>query len=230
MADKTVDEQQPFETEMPFGTDSFADNPEPRCPCILLLDTSTSMQGAPIAALNAGLLAFKEELLTDTLALKRIEVALISFGPVTLVNDFHTAPSFAPPTLKAQGDTPMAAAIIDAIDKVRLRKEMYRSNGIAFYRPWIFLITDGAPTDEWQSAAQAIREGEANKAFAFFAVGVESANMTILKQLAVREPLKLDGLKFRELFQWLSNSMKSVSRSVPGTAVPLDSPQGWAEL
>lgn len=225
-----MDEQLPFETDIPFGTDSFADNPEPRCPCILLLDTSASMQGAPIAALNAGLQSFKEELMTDSLALKRIEVALMSFGPVTLVNDFHTAPSFSPPTLNAQGDTPMATAILEAIDKVRLRKEMYRSNGIAFYRPWIFLITDGAPTDEWQSAAVAIREGEANKAFAFFAVGVESANMTILKQLAVREPLKIEGLKFRELFQWLSNSMKSVSRSVPGTAVALESPQGWAQL
>jgi hypothetical protein len=219
-----------FDEQIPFGTDSFADNPEPRCPCILLLDTSASMQGAPITALNAGLQVFKEELTSDTLAMKRIEVALLSFGPVTLVNDFHTAPSFVSPTLNAQGDTPMGAAIIQALDKVRLRKEEYRSNGIAFYRPWIFLITDGAPTDDWQAAANAIREGEASKAFAFFAVGVENANMSILKQLAAREPLKLEGLKFRELFQWLSNSMKSVSRSVPGTAVPLDSPQGWAEL
>lgn len=75
-----------------------------------------------------------------------------------------------------------------------------------------------------------VREGEASKSFAFFAVGVAGANMDVLKQISVRDPLKLEGLKFRELFQWLSNSMKSVSQSVPGTAVPIQSPQGWAEV
>ncbi|MCL4678127.1 MAG: hypothetical protein KJ017_05990 [Alphaproteobacteria bacterium] len=37
-----------FAAQVPFGTDSFADKPEPRCPCLLLLDTSGSMSGAPI--------------------------------------------------------------------------------------------------------------------------------------------------------------------------------------
>ena len=69
-----------------------------------------------------------------------------------------------------------------------------------------------------------MREGEAAKSFAFFAVGVENARMDILAKISVREPLKLQGLRFRELFQWLSNSMKSVSQSVPGTAVPIGHP------
>jgi len=54
--------------------------------------------------------------------------------------------------------------------------------------------------------------------------------MEILKQISVREPLKLEGLKFRELFVWLSNSMKAVSQSIPGDAVKIESPQGWAEI
>jgi len=53
----------------------FADNPEPRCPCVLLLDTSGSMQGEPINALNNGLRAFKDDLIKDALASKRVEVA-----------------------------------------------------------------------------------------------------------------------------------------------------------
>jgi len=219
-----------FSEQVAFGTDNFADNPEPRCPCLLLLDTSGSMGGAPIAELNAGLIGFKDELVTDSLAMKRVEVAVISFGPVNIQNSFHTAPNFFPPNLSANGDTPMGAAIKQGLDLVRQRKDEYKANGISYYKPWVFLITDGSPTDEWQSAAALVREGENSGSFAFFAVGVAGANMDALRQISVREPLRLDGLKFRELFQWLSNSMKSVSQSVPGTVVPIQSPQGWAEV
>ena len=114
------------------------------------------------------------------------------------------------------------------------RKAMYRSHGISFYRPWVFLITDGAPTDSWQAAAAAAREGETSKKFAFFAVGVQGADMSVLAQFTTREPLRLDGLKFKALFQWLSNSMKSVSRSQVGDTVPLTDPTkgptGWASV
>ena len=92
------------------------------------------------------------------------------------------------------------------------------------------MITDGSPTDSWKSAAAAIKEGESSKSFAFFAVGVKGADINTLKKISVREPLRLKGLKFRELFLWLSNSMKSVSRSVPGEVLALAPPTGWAEL
>jgi uncharacterized protein YegL len=216
--------------QQPIGPVTFADNPEPRCPCLLLLDSSGSMSGKPISELNAGLKAFKEELQSDSLAVKRVEVAIVTFGPVNIINDFNTAQNFVIPTLEAGGDTPMGEAIKRGIELIKNRKNEYKTNGISFYRPWIFLITDGAPTDEWERSASAIREGEAGKSFAFFAVGVQNADMNILKQISVREPLKLQGLKFRELFQWLSNSMKSVSRSNPGDKIQLAPPSGWSEL
>jgi uncharacterized protein YegL len=221
-------------SQKPFGTDDFALNPEPRCPCLLLLDVSSSMSGEPITELNEGLKAFRDELLADPLASKRVEVACITFGPVHVATEFETAGVFQPPWLRALGETPMGAAIKSGVELVRLRKEAYRSNGIAFYRPWIFLITDGEPTDAWAEAAKKVKEGEASKAFAFFAVGVKGANMAVLKQISVREPLKLKGVRFRGLFQWLSNSMKSISRSTPGDEVPLKNPtqgpDGWASI
>lgn len=225
------EEQIPFaDEEQAFEGAEFVDNPEPRCPCVLLLDTSKSMSGKPIEELNAGLKLFRDELLEDELASKRVEVAIVAFGPTRVENDFSTPEFFEAPELMAEGETPLGAAIEQALELVDQRKETYRENGINYYRPWIFLITDGAPTDTWEAAAKKIQAGEKDGRFAFFPVGVQNANMEVLAKLSTRKPLHLDGLRFRDLFSWLSRSLHKVSQSQLGSEVALPSPTGWTSV
>lgn len=220
--------------QIPFGADNFAENPEQRTACVLLLDISGSMNGQPIAELNAGVQTYKECLVADALASKRVETAIVSFGgQVQTVCDFSTVEAFHPAALTAGGDTPMGAAILQGIDMLRRRKELYKAHGVPYTRPWIFLFTDGAPTDEWRSAAAQVQQGENAKNFLFWTIGVEGASFDVLRQISTRsEPLKLKGLAFREFFRWLSSSLAAASRSKPGEAVSLANPtgpKGWGE-
>ncbi|BDA76276.1 von Willebrand factor, type A (plasmid) [Calothrix sp. PCC 7716] len=219
---------------MPVGLPEFAVNPENRVPVVLLLDTSASMSGQPIQELNKGIVALKKDILRDTQASLSVEVAIVGFGPVQLIQDFVTIDNFTPPILEAQGNTPIAEAIDSALDLLEDRKATYKANGIQYYRPWVFLITDGAPTDSsdyWRAAAHRIQEDEANRRLLFFAVGVQGANMQILKQIAPpeRPPVLLNGLDFSSLFIWLSTSMKRVSSGKVGEVLALP-PVGWGQI
>jgi uncharacterized protein YegL len=212
----------------------FADNPEPRCPCVLLVDTSGSMKGDRITALNVGLHTFQSELNKDALARRRVELAVISFGgEVRVVQPFVTIDDFKPPILQTGGLTPMGAAICHALDLLDARKALYKTNGVAYYRPWVFLITDGAPEGEAPEviyeAAQRIKAEEAAKRVAFFTVGVEGADMDQLAGISPRPPVKLRGLCFVDLFVWLSRSTQQVAHSRVGDQVALP-PVDWGSV
>ncbi len=218
-------------------------NPQhPHCPTVLVLDTSGSMAGDKIRQLNDAIRFFQEDVASDDLARKRVEVALVSFGgDVRLEQAFASAEEMTAPTLRADGGTPMGEAILKAVELVRDRKAEYRSVGTDYFRPWIFLITDGQPTDmapgdgTWQQVVEAVHGGESRGEFLFFGVGVDPADMRSLAELcpAGRPPLKLRPGHFKEMFAWLSKSQQRVSASRVGEQVPLPDPagpHGWAEI
>ena len=199
----------------------FAENQEPRCPCVLRLDTSGSMEGEPIAALNAGLREFKSDIIGDSVALKRVEVAVVAFdNTVRLVQDFMTLERFEPPELTAQGLTHMGATIHTALDMVEQRKNRYKESGIAYYLPWVLMIADGDPLGEIptfvEDAISRIRRESNTEKIVFFTVAVEGADIFLLMKMGSDRILRLDGLKFNELFVWLSRSMQAATRKKGG--------------
>lgn len=209
----------------------FQINKEPRCACVLLLDTSNSMKGDKIRRLNEGYKLLLNTLKKDSLAALRVELSVITFGDtVKVVQDFTTVDQITAKNLVCDGGTPMGEVITVAVSKVTERKKVYKSNGVRYYRPWIFMITDGEPTDEWKSAATLVQNQENGGHLLFFAVGVEGADMHILRQISVREPLALQGLKFVEMFQWLSASLSTVSGTNPGNMVQMPDISSWGAV
>ena len=187
--------------------------------CILVLDTSGSMYGAPIDELNNGLQRFQEEVLNDGNAADKVEVSIITFGStVTQIQQPAMLDQFDMPSLEPYGTTPMIEALEQAILLAEDRKTWYKNNGLGYYRPWIILMTDGAPDTPHEVPAMAakISNLKAQKKLELTAIGVgDDADMNILKQLTPMTA-KLKGTDFTGFFQWLSASMSIVSQSIPG--------------
>lgn len=219
--------------QVPLGQSNLFLNPDRRCPCVLVLDNSYSMHGPKIDQLNNGVAAFQNDVSRDLVALKRIEIAVVTFGPVKVAQPFTTVDRLAMPPLVADNDTPMGQAVMTGLKLLEDRKSDYRQAGVPYFRPWMFLITDGLPTDDVSAASRAIKQAEASKSLSFFGVGVDTADMNELAKMSARPPLHLNGLSFPQMFLWLSSSLKSISRSTPGQAVPLPNPTGpggWATV
>lgn len=211
--------------------DDLIDNPTPRCPVALVLDTSGSMYGAPIEQLNAGAQLFIDEVKRDDLARWSVDLAVYTAGgSADCIQSFigvEQVAGLAP--FSAGGGTPLGQATRMALDDLDVRKKAYRDAGVPYYQPWLVLISDGVPTDTWQSAAQRARELSAQRKLICLPVGIQGADLCVLGHFSSKPPVALDGLKFRELFQWLSASMAHVSASTSCDAsVQLPSMDSWA--
>jgi uncharacterized protein YegL len=194
-----------------------------------------SMKGAPIDALNAGVQRFRDELVKDKLASRRVEVAVVSFNThIDVLQPFVTVNQFSAPTLSVSGFTSMGTAIEKALDMVQQRKNLYRLSGVGYYRPWVVMVTDGEPHGEADhmihNAAARIRQYEDEKRLSFFAVGVQNASMDKLARISVRPPIMLHGLDFQDMFVWLSASMQLVSRSRIDEQVAVPQPNLFGAL
>ncbi len=205
--------------QTPIEAPRIAAANEPHLACVLLLDTSGSMAGDAINSLNKSINNFKEQLAKDAMAMKRVDVCIITFDDApTVVQEFTPICEMEPVTLTAGGLTAMGAAINVAIDKVKDRNRFYAEQGTPCFKPWIFMITDGAPTDSIEAAAARIAaeesKGEHGK-LKFWALGVPGFDATALHTLTKRV-MALTDTDFSGIFDWLSASMATISVSQPG--------------
>ena len=123
--------------------------------------------------------------------------------------------------LTAGGLTAMNEAIITGLDMIEMRKQEYKDVGVDYWRPWVFLLTDGVPTDDelYQDAQQRLQDALNGKKINFFPMGIGSgADTQTLKKYTKNGSgmvLKASKENFQEAFVWLSSSMSVVSRSDP---------------
>ena len=193
---------------------------EPHLACIILVDTSGSMTGC-IDNLNKAICDFKNGVSVDELSRKRVDVAVVAFDDKTRISmPFSPVAEMECPRLDTGGMTNMGDAINVAIDMVKERNRFYNTMGTPVFKPWIFMITDGSPTDDISVAKKRIEEEEAKKKLKFFVVGVPGYDKHTMFQLTDRV-IELEGAKFEGIFDWLSESMVTISVSKPGAEAPL---------
>ena len=189
--------------------------------CALVTDHSVSMtRGDAIGKLNRALAAFKQQCAADPELKKALDLAHVTFSTdVQVLQEFAPIEQMTVHTLTADGNTSMGAALNVAADMIEGRKAEYRTIGITYHRPWIFLITDGEPNDNYGPAFQRMKEMQAQNKLEIWAVGVPGYDRQTLLSLTPRVIELDDSLNFAGLFEWLSNSLSVRRDSNPGDAV-----------
>lgn len=223
-----------------IGAADLIDNPTPRVPVTLCLDTSGSMLGDKIRELVEGVNLFYDAIDEDDDAHDAAEVGIVEFNSgARLIQDFAGVEGLQQITsISPSGATYLGEGVNLALDTLEKRKSVYSAAGVLYYQPWLVLMTDGQPNGDHASlekAIQRVTDLVAAKKLTVFPIGIGAdADMTVLARFSPpsRPPLRLRGLSFKEFFEWLSKSVSRVSRSTPGDTFKLDLEglAGWAEL
>ncbi len=201
------------------------ENYEQKCPCVLVLDTSSSMDGDPINDLNSGLEILFSETKTDAIASQRLEFAVITFdSEVRVAQSFRSVRHTELGKLEARRSTKLVDGVREGIKHIEARKAWYSENSQNYYRPYLVLITDGYPDDDQDIAGleAELRAGVNDKHFIFWAFGVSGADMEMLGKLSGEAvPKFIKDADFKNFFLWLSRSMAAISKSKKGDKVDL---------
>ena len=224
-------------------------NPTPRVSVCLCLDISPSMsgrleygahpgtRGVPIDELNSGVKSFYQAIKKDSHAKYAAEVGVVAFShSAFVVRDFDSIINSTPPQLELEmekGGTSIGSAVKACLELLENCKKTYKKTGVDYYQPWLVIMTDGRPTDNTHlSIAPKVVELVENNKLIIIPIGIgNAADKESLAMLSPKlPPLKLQGLRFKEFFEWLSSSVSAIPHSKLGEEVKIDrnNVKGWS--
>ena len=194
---------------------------ERRLPVYLVLDCSGSMMGDPIEAVRHGIRALVTDLRSDPIAMETAYLSVITFhSSAQQVIPLTELMSFQEPNLEALGSTALGAALklLEERAENEVRKTTPELKGD--WRPLVFIMTDGQPTDNWEAAADRIKANARQFGAIVACAAGSSANPEPLKRVT-EHVVQLNSLQPEELkrfFQWVSSSIKSTSYNLEQVA------------
>lgn len=186
-----------------------------RLPIYLVLDTSASMTGEPISAVQNGLDLLVSTLRQDPYALETAFLSVITFDsearqivPLTEITEFQT------PSIQANGLTALGDALKTVADRIRTEVQKTSTGVKGDWKPLVFLMTDGMPTDEWELGLAEFRT--AKPGLTVCCAAGPNADPNVLSQIS--ETLvtldAADGATIGAFFKWVSASITTSSRKI----------------
>lgn len=186
-----------------------------RLPVYLLLDCSESMAGPAIEAVSRGINTLVTELRGNPHALETAYLSVITFArdarqvvPLTELLPFQL------PRLTVRPGTALGAAL--GLLMQCLRQEVVKTTETTKgdYRPLVFLLTDGQPTDDWEAAADALKSVRGPRIANVYAIGcgpdVDTEILRRITDIVLLMP-HLSPEAFRRCFTWWSASVQTAS-------------------
>ena len=193
-----------------------------RLPVYFVLDVSESMIGENIKKLDEGINNIVRMLRQDPHALETVYISIIAFaGKAKTIVPLIELTSFYSPKLPIGGGTSLGGALfylMEELDK-SVVKTTHEKKGD--WKPIIYLITDGKPTDSVNNAIYKWKSDFANQT-TFVAISLgRCADISVLKQITENVMIleNTSDEDFKKFITWVTDSIKSQSKSINDVSI-----------